>query len=149
MPPSRVLAADLGVSRGVVVEAYQQLAAEGYLASHAGGYTRVGGGAAAAGPPPRRGRVRPGPPLTSATAARTCPAFRAGAWLRSIRTALTDAPNEVFGYLTGRGVPQLRIAMADYLNRVRGTMADPEHMVICTGYAQGMSLLMGVLAAAA
>ena len=38
--------------------------------------------------------------------------------------------------------------MADYLNRVRGTVADPEHMVICTGYAQGMSLLMGVLAAA-
>ena len=39
LPPSRVLAADLGVSRGVVVEAYQQLAAEGYLASYAGGYT--------------------------------------------------------------------------------------------------------------
>src|SRR5271168_3554272 len=47
LPPSRALAADLGVSRGVVVEAYQQLAAEGYLASRAGGYTRV-----AAGPPP-------------------------------------------------------------------------------------------------
>ena len=44
LPPSRVLAADLGVSRGVVVEAYQQLAAEGYLASRAGGYTRVAAG---------------------------------------------------------------------------------------------------------
>ena len=39
LPPSRVLAADLGVSRGVVVEAYSQLASEGYLASYAGGYT--------------------------------------------------------------------------------------------------------------
>src|SRR5215472_18418637 len=47
VPPSRMLAADLGVSRGVVVEAYQQLTAEGYLASNAGGYTRV-----AAGPAP-------------------------------------------------------------------------------------------------
>ncbi len=47
LPPSRVLAADLGVSRGVVVEAYQQLAAEGYLATQAGGYTQV-----AAGPAP-------------------------------------------------------------------------------------------------
>src|ERR1700761_9266198 len=47
LPPSRALAADLGVSRGVVVEAYQQLAAEGYLASQSGGYTRV-----AAGPAP-------------------------------------------------------------------------------------------------
>src|SRR5215510_16030367 len=47
LPPSRVLAADLGVSRGVVVEAYQQLTAEGYLAGYAGGYTQV-----AAGPAP-------------------------------------------------------------------------------------------------
>src|SRR3984893_4643026 len=47
MPPSRVLAADLGVSRGVVVEAYQQLISKGYLASRTGGYTQV-----AAGPSP-------------------------------------------------------------------------------------------------
>ena len=146
MPPSRVLAADLGVSRGVVVEAYQQLTAEGYLASQAGGYTRV-----AAGPPPRAaappGSCAPGPDIDLSYGRADVSSFPRGAWLRSIRTALTEAPNEVFGYLTGRGVPQLRIAMADYLNRVRGTMADPEHMVICTGYAQGMSLLMGVLAA--
>src|SRR5215472_14200020 len=53
LPPSRVLAADLGVSRGVVVEAYQQLTAEGYLASRAGGYTRV-----AAGPSHARAGLR-------------------------------------------------------------------------------------------
>ena len=41
LPPTRLLARDLGVSRGVVVEAYQQLVAEGYLTSQAGGYTRV------------------------------------------------------------------------------------------------------------
>src|SRR4051812_1464822 len=41
LPPTRTLADELGVSRGVVVEAYQQLIAEGYLTSRAGGYTRV------------------------------------------------------------------------------------------------------------
>src|SRR6478752_2838393 len=41
LPPTRSLADELGVSRGVVVEAYQQLIAEGYLTSRAGGYTRV------------------------------------------------------------------------------------------------------------
>ena len=41
LPPTRGLADELGVSRGVVVEAYQQLIAEGYLTSRAGGYTRV------------------------------------------------------------------------------------------------------------
>src|ERR1700758_826300 len=52
LPPSRVLAADLGVSRGVVVEAYQQLTAEGYLASYAGGYTQVAAGPAPAAASP-------------------------------------------------------------------------------------------------
>ena len=56
LPPSRTLAADLGVSRGVVVEAYQQLAAEGYLASRAGGYTQVAAGPAAPTTEPRLSR---------------------------------------------------------------------------------------------
>jgi GntR family transcriptional regulator/MocR family aminotransferase len=73
--------------------------------------------------------------------------FPRAAWLRSIRRALRDAPNEMFAYLTGSGVPQLRTAIADYLNRVRGTMAEPERIVITTGYAQGIGLLIGVLAA--
>jgi GntR family transcriptional regulator/MocR family aminotransferase len=74
--------------------------------------------------------------------------FPRTAWLRALREALADAPNSVFGYLTGSGVPQLRAALADYLNRVRGTLTQPEHIVICTGYAQGMTLLISVLAAA-
>jgi GntR family transcriptional regulator / MocR family aminotransferase len=147
LPPSRALAADLGVSRGVVVEAYQQLAAEGYLASRAGGYTQV-----AAGPAPRATEPRPArepkPPIDLSYGRADVSHFPRAAWLRSIRSALADAPNEVFGYLTGRGVPQLRTALADYLNRVRGTLAEPDHMVICTGYAQGVTLLIGVLATA-
>ena len=147
LPPSRTLAADLGVSRGVVVEAYQQLAAEGYLASRAGGYTQV-----AAGPAPPTAALRPAgeprPAVDLSYGRADVSSFPRAAWLRSIRRALTDSPNEVFGYLTGRGVPQLRSCLADYLNRVRGTAAEPEHMVICTGYAQGVTLLIGVLAAA-
>ena len=147
LPPSRVLAADLGVSRGVVVEAYQQLTAEGYLTSRAGGYTQVAAGAVL--PVPELRPARPtGPAIDLSYGRADVSSFPRAAWLRAIRSALTDAPNEVFGYLTGRGVPQLRAALADYLNRVRGTVAEPEQMVICTGYAQGVSLLMGVLAAA-
>ena len=148
LPPSRVLAADLGVSRGVVVEAYQQLTAEGYLTSRAGGYTQVAAaGAVPQAPEPRPAR-EPGPAIDLSYGRADVSSFPRAAWLRAIRSALTDAPNEVFGYLTGRGVPQLRTALAGYLNRVRGTVAEPEHMVICTGYAQGVTLLIGVLAAA-
>jgi GntR family transcriptional regulator/MocR family aminotransferase len=147
LPPSRVLAADLRVSRGVVVEAYQQLAAEGYLASHTGGYTQV-----AAGPSPATARLqlaRPVPPRIDLSYGRAdVSSFPRAAWLRAIRRALASAPNDLFGYLAGSGVPQLRTAIAGYLNRVRGTVAEPDQVVICTGYAQGIALLIGVLAAA-
>jgi len=132
LPPSRVLAADLGVSRGVVVEAYQQLTAEGYLASRAGGYTRV-----AAGPSHARAGLRLArrtPPRIDLSYGRAdVSSFPRTAWLRAIRGALASAPNDVFGYLAGSGVPQLRTAIAGYLNRVRGTLAHPDQMVICTG----------------
>src|SRR5215472_16761720 len=147
LPPSRVLAADLGVSRGVVVEAYQQLTAEGYLASRAGGYTRV-----AAGPSHARAGLRLArntPPRIDLSYGRAdVSSFPRAAWLRAIRGALASAQNDLFGYLAGSGVPQLRTAIAGYLNRVRGTVAQPDQIVICTGYAQGIALLVGVLAAA-
>ncbi len=147
LPPSRVLAADLGVSRGVVVEAYQQLAAEGYLASYAGGYTQVAAGPAPAVAGLRLGREAP-PRIDLSYGRADVSSFPRAAWLRAIRGALASAPNELFGYLSGSGVPQLRTAIADYLNRVRGTVAHPEQIVICTGYAQGIALLIQVLAAA-
>jgi GntR family transcriptional regulator/MocR family aminotransferase len=146
LPPSRVLATDLGVSRGVVVEAYQQLSAEGYLASRAGGHTQVAAGPAP--PDPAEPAARAQPPRIDLSYGRADVShFPRAAWLRAIRGALTSAPNEVFGYLTGSGVPALRTAVADYVNRVRGTLAQPDHIVICTGYAQGVGLLVQLLAA--
>ena len=46
VPSSRALANDLGLSRGVVIEAYEQLGAEGYLDTRPGGATRVAEAAA-------------------------------------------------------------------------------------------------------
>jgi GntR family transcriptional regulator / MocR family aminotransferase len=145
LPPTRAVAADLGVSRGVVVEAYQQLVAEGYLTSRSGGYTQV-----AIGPEPEPAHADPEPvppPRIDFGYGRADLAnFPRAALLRSIRRVLVEAPNERFGYLTGRGVPELRTALADYLNRVRNTDARPDNVVICNGYAQGLALLVQVLA---
>jgi GntR family transcriptional regulator/MocR family aminotransferase len=147
LPPSRVLAADLGVSRGVVVEAYQQLTSEGYLASRAGGYTQVATGPSRASAGLRLARSTP-PRIDLSYGRADVSSFPRAAWLRAIRGALASAPNELFGYLAGSGVPELRTALAGYLNRTRGTLAQPDQIVICTGYAQGIALLVGVLAAA-
>ena len=144
LPPTRVLARDLRVSRGVVVEAYQQLLAEGYLTSRPGGYTRV-----AAGPE----HVVATTPPVSANAPRIdfCPCradgsqFPRAAWLRSMRRVLTQASASDFGYVRGHGAPALQHALAAYLNRVRGTSARPEQIVVCNGYAQGIGLIIDTL----
>jgi GntR family transcriptional regulator/MocR family aminotransferase len=146
LPPTRTIAADLGVSRGVIVEAYQQLTAEGYLTSRTGGYTQVAIGPEPA-PAPVRAAPAPPPRIDFGYGRADVSSFPRAAWLRSIRRVLTEAPNERFGYLDGRGAPELHEAITGYLNRVRGTAADPGDVVICNGYGQGVSLVIQVLAA--
>jgi GntR family transcriptional regulator/MocR family aminotransferase len=146
VPSTRALAAELGLSRGVVVEAYEQLIAEGYFRSRPGGTTQVAEYAAPVSV------ARPAPPIVEPLIA-----FRYGrpdvsqfprsAWLRSLRTVLNEAPDARLSYSDGQGVPELREALAAYLNRVRGTAADAQHIVVCNGFAQGMTLISQVLRA--
>jgi GntR family transcriptional regulator / MocR family aminotransferase len=147
LPSSRALARELRVSRGVVVEAYAQLAAEGYLVARQGAPTRVseaaspGPGAvpAAAGERPPRYDFRTGRPDISL--------FPRNAWLASLRRALRDAPDARFDYGDPRGAPELRGALARYLGRVRGVACDPERVVVTSGMAQGMALFARALTA--
>jgi GntR family transcriptional regulator/MocR family aminotransferase len=67
--------------------------------------------------------------------------------MRALRAALTNAPNDAFGYPAGPGMPQLRGALAEYLNRVRGTSTEASNIIVCTGYAQGVALVIQTLAA--
>jgi GntR family transcriptional regulator/MocR family aminotransferase len=153
LPATRRLADQLGLSRGVVVEAYQQLTAEGYLIAQTGGYTRVARDIVAAprpivaspGEPPR---APDGTPLIDFRYGRPdVSQFPRTAWLRTLRTVLTQAPNGRLSYLDGRGAPELRAALADYINRVRGTWATPDDLVACSGFAQALSLTFPVLRA--
>ena len=75
-------------------------------------------------------------------------AFPRAAWLRSLREALATITNADLGYGDPRGVVALRRALADYLGRVRGVVADPEHIIITSGYTQGLGLVCHALAAA-
>ena len=72
--------------------------------------------------------------------------FPRQAWMRSIRRVMIEAPSSRLGYLEGRGAPELREALAVYLNRVRGTVATPDRIVICNGFAQALHLALEVLA---
>jgi GntR family transcriptional regulator/MocR family aminotransferase len=140
LPSSRGLAAELGVSRGVVTSAYDQLAAEGYLHARQGAPVRVARGVRAQPPRP------PTPSLLARFAYDFSPGlpdlagFPRDRWLRSVRSAWRETELDAVGYGDPRGVPELREALADYLGRVRGAAADPEHLVVCTGFRQGLSL---------
>ncbi|MEU8577017.1 PLP-dependent aminotransferase family protein [Streptomyces asoensis] len=142
LPSSRDLAADLGVSRGLVTEAYEQLTAEGYLRSGRGAGTWVSGAARAARP-----RVRdlaPGAPGVRADFVPGTPdlsLFPRTAWAAAQRAVLTDLPHEDLGYPDPRGLPRLRTALASLLARRRGVVADPERLVVVSGVAQATALL--------
>ena len=141
LPSSRALAAELGVSRGVVLEAYGQLVAEGYLVASQGAPTRVAGGAGselaplAARLPQPRYAYRFDPALPDLAA------FPRDRWLRSLRAALRDAPYDALGHGDPRGAPELRNALMEYLGRARGAAPEPEHTLVCAGFTQGFGLL--------
>lgn len=141
LPPSRVLAHDLGVSRGVVVRVYEQLTAEGYL------NTRQGSGTAVAAvprqhaaSPPRSQRPPTNPGLPSGAQ------FPRAAWLRSVQRALAGLPDSAFGYGDPAGHAGLRTELSAYLGRVRALIAPPERIVIVNGFGQASRLIAEVLA---
>ena len=65
-----------------------------------------------------------------------------------MREALATITDADLGYGDPRGADALRSALADYLGRVRGVVADPEHIVVTSGYTQGLGLVCRALAAA-
>ncbi|MFB7863196.1 PLP-dependent aminotransferase family protein [Streptomyces sp. NPDC056069] len=142
LPSSRALAGDLGVSRGLVTEAYEQLTAEGYLRSDHGSGTWVGGAARAAArgvrdlaprAPGMRVDFHPGTPDLSL--------FPRSAWGAAQRAVLAELEHRQLGYPDPRGLPGLRSAVAALLARRRGVVADPERLVVCSGVAQAATLL--------
>ena len=145
LPSSRALADDLGVSRRLVVDAYAQLLAEGYLVARhgAGTYVAANGGVAdgvSSESPAQAPRFDffPGSPDLGA--------FPRALWLRALRDVLRSAPPSAFAYPDARGALELRRALAVYLRRVRGVVVEPDSIVVCAGATQGLALLGRALA---
>ncbi|HEY1714239.1 MAG TPA: PLP-dependent aminotransferase family protein [Solirubrobacteraceae bacterium] len=145
LPPSRVLAQELSVSRGVVVDSYSQLVAEGYLSATRGSGTRVAAlptpwGLPGASEPrhqtPFRYDLRPGQADFHA--------FPRRRWQAALTRALRELPDTRLTYAPHRGAPELRIAIAAYLRRARAVVAEADQVVISCGVSHG---LLAVLAA--
>lgn len=145
LPSSRALAADLGIARNTVAEAYSQLVAEGWLVAAQGSGTRVADRASAAEQPAAIASPPPGPRYDLRPGVPDLAAFPRAVWLTAARRALSVAPSAAFGYGDPRGRPELRQALAGYLARARGVRASADRIVVCTGFSQGLGLLCQVL----
>ncbi len=141
LPSTRGLAVQLGVSRGVVTEAYSQLGAEGYLETRQGAAVRVARAVRATVPRAPARSLLPSYPYHFHPGLPDLAGFPRESWLRSLRAAWRESPLQAAGYGDPRGVPALREALADYLARVRGAAPDAENTIVCTGFMQGFSLL--------
>jgi GntR family transcriptional regulator/MocR family aminotransferase len=162
LPPTRVLAAELRIARGAVVEAYQRLTEEGLVDARTRSGTRVRATERAraatqaphdpSGMPatPNEHAMHPGPPpagirwdLNPGTPDLTD--FPRAAWLRHERAVLTDTPAVHLGYGDPRGHPYLREALGGWLTRTRGLRVRPDQLIVLNGVAQAFALLAQVL----
>ncbi|QFG24836.1 PLP-dependent aminotransferase family protein [Actinomadura sp. WMMB 499] len=149
LPSSRDLARDLAVSRGVVVAAYEQLTAEGFLIARRGDGTRIaplarpdGAPAPPAPPAPRTPAdydLSPGRPDLAA--------FPRDRWLAAERAGLRALPDDALAYPDPAGAPVLRGELAGYLGRARAAHTDPDRVVITNGVTHALSALIRLLRA--
>jgi len=154
LPSSRAMAAGLGISRGLVIECYSQLQAEGFLTSRTGSATRVAAGALGPASSPARSLTPEpaGPTPSPRLSVDFCPgvpdltSFPRADWARAMRDACRDATPRELGYGDPRGTDTLREVLAGYLRRVRGTVGAAERIVISGGFGQGINLVLRSLA---
>lgn len=175
LPPSRTLCATLGISRTVVLEAYGQLQAEGFVDARRGSRTYV---------TYKRDQVRhetePLPPMgvecnervASLLAQDDAPlwigenrkkkasqldlidfqhgvpaydAFPIKTWSRCLVAASGSAGPDMLGYAPAEGSPALRAEIARMLRHSRSLHAEPEQIVVTTGATQALDILSRVL----
>ena len=149
LPSSRELARELGVSRGLVQNCYNQLLSEGYLSSRTGSATRV----ARFGSVPKPAERAPtpaGPPLIADFRAGVpdLASFPRGDWVWAMRSVCGAVANADLDYGDPRGHLQLRRVLGGYLGRVRAAAADPAQLIVSSGFAQGIDLVLRSLAQA-
>lgn len=169
VPSTRALAADLGVSRTTVTAAYEQLAAEGFLATSAGRAARVASPLAAPErgntKPRQRGRTAPAlsdfgrrvaaidmPGLAPAEPCRidflygavASRDFPAQAWRRAYQAELLRHQRRLY-YVGPEGDASLRRSLQGYLRRARGLACDVEQILVVHGSQQAIDLCARLL----
>lgn len=147
LPATRRMASELGISRGVVVRAFEQLAGEGFLESHGAGGTRVSVRPDVQHPALKErpvAHLQDSGPIIDLTPGRPSGApFRDREWHTAWRKALSEpGPARLPPPL---GIDTLRKAVAGHLAVSRGLAVDPEDVIITAGTSDALHLAVAAL----
>ncbi|MCA1633812.1 MAG: PLP-dependent aminotransferase family protein [Acidobacteria bacterium] len=173
LPSTRELACELGVSRNTVMNAFEQLLAEGYVEGHTGSGTFVSrtlpddllnaraGERRAAHPRPRRRALSTRGASLAATHINLSRFEGRARPFRPGTPALDAFPFELWSRLTARhwrrprrdllnygdpaGHAPLRAAIAAYLGAARAVVCEPEQVIVVAGAQQALDLAARVL----
>ena len=171
LPASRTLAADLGISRTTVINALDQLRAEGYIRGRVGSGTRVmpmlpettmriglsadeiRRSVPSDGQPMRRiqGRWPDSTAWTTSAARPLRPGnpdlngFPRDLWAKLAAKYWRTVDPVVLGYSDPKGYLPLRAAIPEYLSRVRGVRCDVKQVLIVAGSQQALHLCAQVV----
>ncbi len=164
LPSSRSLSEDLHVARNVVITAYEQLSAEGYVQNRPGtpprvtefpgaGDERRGRGRAMGHAVSARGELLFAQPAHHGTPGQLtlhpgmpdAESFPFSAWSRIIARRSKAGRHDLFGTYNVIGYPALREAIATYIGAARGVRCTPEQVVVTTGAQASLDLLARIL----
>ena len=152
LPSTRRMAEVLGVARGTVVEAYEQLLAEGYVESAVGSGTRVATLPAGEGREPTR-KSGPAPRPASrpvgidfAYGIPDLGSVPLAEWSQAVAEATKTLPTAELGDDDSAGSPHLREVLTAYHRRVRSGCADADDAVVVAGFRQGLTFTLATLA---
>jgi GntR family transcriptional regulator/MocR family aminotransferase len=169
LPSTRELAEENSISRTVVVQAYEQLIAEGFIQGRRGSGTYVSEHLhPKASPAPRRAaRVQLSHFGTAATAVSrrgilpirephavrydfaygrgSLDEFPLAVWRRILLRRIRSAPQRSFDYGAAAGNPALREAITGHLRRSRAIHCDVSQVIILNGSQQALDLTIRLL----
>lgn len=148
LPPSRLLATELGCSRWVVTEAYGQLVAEGYLQATTGAATTVRdlGVATPLRSPGLPPVAQPRPRYDLTPGIPDLAGFPRTRWLEAYRRAVLERPTGQLADRSPVGTIAARAVLTDYLARTRQVRENPAQVAITTGSGASAGWLSRALA---
>jgi GntR family transcriptional regulator/MocR family aminotransferase len=164
LPPSRTLAAELGVSRTTIAVVYDRLVSEGFIVTKPGAGTFVAAGMvsrpARRAPRGRELTARPVWMRMSFAATEHSPApfdfaigvpdsrlFPLVAWRRNVLRELQPTSALLNGYGRPAGNPRLRAAIARHIAVSRSVLAGSDDVIVTSGAQQAFDLIARALIA--